>query len=107
MQMDAPSPPDPMSTAKAQSQMNRETAVTQQGLNMVDQYTPQGSLNYTQQGKWDDGTPRFAATTSLSPEQQGLYNQQTQLAGGVNNLALGQVGRLTGHLDTPFRADNE
>lgn len=105
--MDSPSPPDPMKTAQAQSQMNKETAVAQHGLNSVNQITPQGSLTYKQIGSWSDGTPRFQATTKLSPEQQGLYNQQTQLASGVNNLAIGQVGRLDDVLGRPIDMSNE
>lgn len=49
----APKPPDPYETAAAQSAMNRETAITQQQLNMVDQITPWGSVTYSR-GSWDD-----------------------------------------------------
>ncbi len=68
--MDAPSPPpapDPKETAAAQSQMNKETAVAQYGLNATNQVTPQGTLTYKQIGTWADGTPRFEATTAYSP----------------------------------------
>lgn len=105
--MKAPQAPDPRQTAAAQTQMNKDTAVTQFGLNAVNQNTPQGSLSYNQIGTWDDGTPRYEANTQYSPEQQNLYNQQNQLSSGVNNLALNQVGRLDTLLGTPVDMSNE
>lgn len=69
--------------------------------------TPYGNLNYSQNGTWSDGTPRFTATQSLSPEQQQLYNQQTQLGSKLNNLAIGQTDRLNGVLSKPVNLSNE
>lgn len=67
--------------------MNKETAVAQTGLNSMNQYTPDGSLEYSENGKWSDGTPKFSVTQSLSPGNQALYdlNNKTQ-------QTLGQVG---------------
>lgn len=48
--MKAPKAPDPMETAQAQAGMNRDTAITQHQLNMVNQYTPYGNLVYSQTG---------------------------------------------------------
>lgn len=45
--------------------------------------------------------PQWERTVTLSPEQQRLYNQQTQLGAGLNDLAIGQVGRLTDVLGRP------
>lgn len=47
----SPKAPDPYTTATTQSSMNRDTAITQQLLNMVNQVTPDGSLTYTQTGQ--------------------------------------------------------
>lgn len=104
--MDSPSPPTPPSPA-AQAQANRDTAVTQQQVNMVDQTTPYGSVNYSQNGKWADGTPRFASTTTLSPEEQRNQNQQWEFDNQVNTLGINQTRRLAGHLDQPIRMGNE
>ena len=41
-----PSPPDPYETAAAQGAVNKDTAITQAQLNMVDQQGPFGSLTY-------------------------------------------------------------
>jgi hypothetical protein len=45
----APSPPpapDPYKTAQYQAELNRDAAISQQGLNMVNQVTPYGTLQY-------------------------------------------------------------
>ncbi|RVL48486.1 tail fiber domain-containing protein [Sinorhizobium meliloti] len=105
--MSAPKAPDPAKTAAAQAQSNKETAIAQYGLNATNQVTPYGNLTYTQIGKWEDGTPRYQASTVLSPEQQKLYQQQTQLGGKLNDLALGQTDRLSGVLSQPVNLSNE
>jgi len=46
----APAAPDPVATAQAQAAMNKETAIANAQLGNVDQYTPYGSLVYTQTG---------------------------------------------------------
>lgn len=46
----APDPPDPRETAAAQAAANREAAIAQAQLNMIDQWTPYGSLRYEQIG---------------------------------------------------------
>ncbi|MFA6984628.1 MAG: hypothetical protein WC213_00280 [Arenimonas sp.] len=98
----APAAPDPARTAAAQSQTNRETAVTQTGLNAIDQRTPYGNLSYSQNGTWADGTPRFAATQTLSPEQQRLYNLSTTTQENLGNIGVEQSGRIRGVLNSPF-----
>lgn len=105
--MSAPKPPDPAKTAAAQAQSNKETAIAQYGLNATNQITPQGNLSYTQIGKWEDGTPRYQATQTFSPEQQRLYEQQTQLGGKLNDLAIGQTDRLSGVMSQPINLNNE
>ena len=46
----APDPPDPRETAAAQAAANREAAIAQAQLNMIDQFTPYGTLRYEQIG---------------------------------------------------------
>lgn len=105
--MDAPSPPDPKETAAAQSQMNRETAITQQGLNSTNQVTPWGNLTYTQSGHWEDGTPQFTATQTLSPEQQELYNLSTSTQKNLGNIGVEQSGKIRDLLNSPIDMSNE
>lgn len=105
--MSAPKAPDPAKTAAAQTESNKATAITQYGLNATNQVTPYGNLSYSQNGTWSDGTPRFTATQTLSPEQQQLYQQQTQLGSKLNNLAIGQTDRLSNVLSSPIDLSNE
>jgi len=102
-----PAPPDPVKTAQAQATSNRDTAITNQQLNMVGQNTPYGSLSYEQTGTWSDGTPRYQAITSLSPEEQRNQNQQWEFDNLVNQLGIDQTERLSGHLDSPVKLGNE
>lgn len=102
-----PPAPDPQQTAQAQAQMNRETAITQAGLNMTNQRTPYGNLNYNQIGTWSDGTPRFEAVQQLSPEQQELYNLNTQTEQNLGQIGVEQSGRIGELLNSPISLDNE
>lgn len=102
-----PPPPDPVATAKAQGEMNRDTAITQYGLNATNQVTPYGNLSYSQNGTWSDGTPRFTATTTLSPEQQELYRLNTETQKGIGQIGVDQTQRIAGLLSQPINLNNE
>ncbi len=102
--MDAPTPapaPDPAATAAAQSASNKATAVAQYGLNATNQVTPNGSLSYKQIGTWGDGTPRFEATTSLSPQQQSLYDKGNVTQGNLADIGNQQSAKIGALLNTP------
>lgn len=102
-----PPAPDPMATAKAQEKMNRKTAITQFGLNAVNQITPDGSLTYKQIGTWADDTPRYEATTSLSDTQQGIYDTNQQTQQNIANIGRDQSARIGDLLGTPMKLGNE
>ena len=94
----APTPPDPQDTAAASTGSNIGTAIASTNLGNVNQVGPGGSLTYSQSGMTtytDPYTgqtyeiPQYTATTSLSPEMQGLYDQM--------NAALGsRMGDING-----------
>lgn len=108
--MDTPTPapaPDPAATAASQSASNRATAVTQYGLNATNQVTPYGNLNYEQIGTWEDGTPRFQATTSLSPSQQSLFDLGNQTQQNIGNIGVEQSANIRNLLNTPYKSGNE
>lgn len=80
----APTPPDPRDTAAAATGTNIGTAIANNAMGMVNQTTPDGSLNYNQTGTFtytDPYTgqtydlPQYTATTSLSPENQAIRDQ--------------------------------
>jgi hypothetical protein len=102
----APAAPDPVLTANAQTASNKETATTQAQLNAINQIGPQGSLTYKQE-TWPDGTPKFTQTTTLSPEQQGIYNTGVKTQQNLATTAQNQSGRLDGLLSKPFNVNNE
>jgi hypothetical protein len=102
----APAPaPDPTALANAQANANAKTAKTQQQMNMVNQYTPQGSLVYSQTGKWKDGTPQYSATQTYSPEQQKLYDLGNQTQQNIGQIGVDQSARIGELLSTPFQAN--
>lgn len=95
---DTPSPPDPYATAKAQGDMNTQTAKTQQEMNMVDQNTPYGSLKYSQTGTNSDGTPHFQSDVNLNATGQGLLDQSNQNKMQTGQLASQLLGAKSGAL---------
>jgi len=108
--MKAPKAPDAAKTAAAQTASNVDTATAQQILNMTNQVTPDGALNYNQTGTTAyvgaDGKtynlPQYTATQSLSPGQQTLYDQNQTAGINMNNIALGQIDRIGGVLSENF-----
>lgn len=103
----APKAPDPVATAAAQSKLNKDTAISQYGLNATNQVTPEGSLTYSQNGTWADGTPKFTATQSLSAGQQSLYDQDLATKNKMAGLAGSQIDKLGGVLGTPWNPGTE
>lgn len=103
-----PVAPDPVATAKAQGDMNQNTAVSTQLLNMVDQHTPTGSLDYTQNGtsSWTgpDGktysVPKFTSTTTLSPAEQQLLDLTNKTKANVGQIGVDQSAKIGGLLGT-------
>jgi hypothetical protein len=106
--MGKPSPPqapDPVRTAQAQTASNRETAITQTGLNAMDQTGPYGSVRYTQNGQWADGTPRFSQNTTLTPAQQTLLNTSQRTSQNVADIGERQSRTLDTVLGSQFNTD--
>lgn len=83
----SPSPPPPINykaLANDQTQSNIATANQQAVLNRPDQTGPTGSIDWTHN---PNGT--WSQTTSLSPTQQGLYNQANGISGdALRNLSV-------------------
>lgn len=98
-----PDPPNPAKVAAAQSAANKETAIAQANLNNYNQVTPQGSLTYTVIGTNADGTPKYQATQTYSPEQQAIYEQNAANSLQAGQIAGNQLGRVNDVLSTPFQ----
>lgn len=103
--MSAPRAPDPYATAQAQQQANIGTASANSVIQNANQYGPWGSRVFNQIGTQmvnGQEVPRWEQIDTLSPEQQRLFNQQMQLGSAGNELALGQMGRLSNILNQPI-----
>lgn len=94
--------------------MNRDTAITQQQLNMTNQYNPWGSVEYQQtgtegftdsQGNWVE-TPTYSQTTTLTPEQQAIFDQTQAAEGNLAGIANEQSAFLKDYLNEPFEFNN-
>src|SRR5690242_5227450 len=99
----APPPPDPVKVAQAQTGSNVTTAAANSALQNANQYGPYGSTEFTVRGMqdiYDPSTkthyqvPQYNQTTTLSPAQQGLLNQQNELSSDLNNVAIQQTGKI-------------
>lgn len=110
-----PKAPDPDKTAAAQSGMNRDTALTQQAINMVNQVGPDGSLTYNQNGtsSFVDSkgktvtTPTYTATTTLSPEQAAIKKQTDAASLNLGTIANDRSAFLKDYLAKPFDVNAE
>lgn len=107
----APKAPDYAAAAQQQGVANVNSALATNQLNQVNQVGPDGSLTYshTANGGYTlpDGTviPQYTATTSLSPEQQKLYDQNTQISSSLNDLALRGTSFVDQATNHPLTAD--
>jgi hypothetical protein len=101
--MCSPTPPSPQNTIQQQTASNRETAITQAGLNLIDQTDAAGNtLAYTQNGTWADGTPRYQAKQTLGTAGQQLQATNQGTSQNIASLANEQSGRLSGLLNAPI-----
>lgn len=94
--------PSATETAAAQAAANKETAIAQSQLNMINQYTPYGKLEYSQRGTASDGTPQYSVTQSLSPEQQRLLDLQNQASLTYGQTANKQLDSVSKTLSSPL-----
>ncbi|UIJ43796.1 hypothetical protein LZK98_11905 [Sphingomonas cannabina] len=110
-----PKPPDPMQTAQAQSGLNRDTAVSQQLINMTDQVNPWGTVSYSPNGStsYVDSTgklitiPRYTQTTTFTPEQQAIFDKSQAAQSNIAGIAQEQSAKLGEYLNDPFEFNNQ
>jgi len=112
----APTPPDPKETASAQTGTNISTALANAQLGNVNQYGPDGSVTYSESGfkTIKDPTsgstyniPRYTQTTSLSPQQQAIKDQNDAASLNLGKLANQQSSFLGDYMSKPIDLDNE
>lgn len=113
--MQPPSQPDPAQTAIVQSLLNKDTAIQQQQMNMIDQATPDYNLSYDQTGTrtYTDAfgrtkeTPVYTATQTLTPQSQAIYDASKQAQGNMAGIARDQSAAVAGALSDPFKLGND
>ena len=133
---DEPQQPAPVivnasDSAGQQATFNKEAALQQRNLNMVDQYTPEGSVKYSpvqdefssawegapgreHYGQIEDPTEgwidapiqRYSATQELSPEQQTLYDLSNQAATKYGEIGNTQLDRVRSSFEDPFSLES-
>jgi hypothetical protein len=86
----SPPAPDPIATAQAQANINKDAIATSARFNRTNQNTPYGSLTYSgTAGEADD-----TLTTSLSPELMNLLNGQLGISQGLTDQSLNRLGGI-------------
>jgi hypothetical protein len=84
----APPAPDTIGAAKETAAGNLEAARATAAANRTNQVTPYGSLTYSANPGTDAyGNTLYTATQTLSPEQQKIYEQESQLNEGLMSTA--------------------
>lgn len=97
----APPAPDYTGAAQATAQGNKEAAIAAQAGNMVNQYTPYGSVEYNVRG-YVDGTPQYEQRVNLSPEQQAAYNKDVAMNAQLQDVGIQGVGYVQSALNKPL-----
>ena len=95
----APPAPDYTGAANATAAGNLQAAQAATAANRVNQYTPYGSLIYSENGVDSQGNPMWSATTNLNSTGQQLLDTQNATSLGLGqtiNSQLGQVQRTMG-----------
>lgn len=108
----APAAPDYAAAATAQGAANVQAAQATNYLNQANQVGPNGSLTYSydpnQGHTLADGTfiPQTTATTTLSPGQQKLYDQNLGMSTQLNDLAAKGISYVGDQANTPINQSN-
>lgn len=87
----APAAPDPNALAAAQSAANKDAVYETAKVNQINEVSPWGTQTYT----GEIGSPDRTRTVALSPEQQQVYNQQTQIANILAGQASNRANQIT------------
>lgn len=97
---DPPPAPDYTGAAIATSAGNLDAARVASKANRVSQYTPYGSLIYTNNQNGDQD--QWRADVNLAPEQQQMLEQQNQISLGLGDTMNQGLGYVQNMLDSPL-----
>ena len=85
--MKAPTAPDPMKTAEAQSKMNKEAILESAKVNQMNQTTPWGTTSYT----GEIGTPDRQQTVALDEQDQRALDTRRGIVQGVLDTGMNSL----------------
>lgn len=102
----APPAPDYTGAAQATAAGNKEAAISAQAGNMINQYTPYGSVTYAERGRID-GTPQYSQYVTLSPEQQTAYNKDVAMNAQLQDVGIQGVGYVQSALNKPLASPGQ
>lgn len=92
-------PTDPVAAAQAQTQSAMQTANYDAYLNRYNQYTPGGSVVWTNNGT--PTNPAWQQTTALSKPQQAIFNNTQNAQTTTSGLASQLASNAQSQLSTP------
>jgi hypothetical protein len=98
----APPAPDYAGAAQQTAAGNKETAIATQAGNMINQYTPYGSVTYAQRGEYA-GTPLWEQVVNLSPEQRQAYEKDVAMNARLQDVGMQGVGYVQSALNAPLQ----
>ena len=96
-----PPAPNPYAVAAAQGAANKEAAISEGELSMVNQQTPYGNLEFSQRGTTASGTPQYSATQTLDPSGQRQLDYTNQAGEQYGQIANDQLGQISDKLSQP------
>ena len=97
----APPAPDYTGAAQATAQGNKEAAMAAQAGNMINQYTPYGSVTYAQRGE-SNGVPLWEQVVNLSPEQRRAYEKDVAMNAALQDVGQQGLGYVQSALNKPL-----
>lgn len=101
----APAPPDPVATARAQTESNVQTGVANAWLQNANQYTPYGNTEFTQSGTrqvGDQSVPTFNVNTTLNPADQALLDSGRAIGQQATDIGGTLLDRSAENLSQPM-----
>jgi hypothetical protein len=101
----APPAPDYAAAATAQGAADKEAAMVTGALNRPTEISPNGQKNWTLREGADPDNPKpgdWIVSTSLSPVNQQLYDQDNQTKIALQGLATTGIDSVRGQLGTAF-----
>lgn len=107
----APKPPDPYAEAAAQRKENTWTSQYNTIGSNANQYTPYGNVTYTpgskipiydEQGNVSGYGTQWNQNTTLSPQEQAIFDESQKAQLGLGQFANTQIGQLQSVLGQPF-----